>query len=250
MAMEFDLAIVGGGPAGLMAAVRAAARGRRVVLLEKNRRPGVKILMAGGTRCNLTHNTDARGIVAAFGPSGRFLHSALAALGPREVVEFFAARGVPTYVEEGGKVFPRSDRSADVLEALLAAARENGATLAGNEAVQRIDATEEGFHISTNNRRWTTRKVLIATGGCSYPACGTTGDGYELAQAFGHTIVPPRTAARAADDARGVGHESARAYDPRCRGARHQSRRSRSGRCKRAARHCCSPTSAFLAPRR
>ena len=194
--MDFDLATVGGGPAGLMAAGRAAARGRRVMLLEKNRRPGVKILMAGGTRCNLTHDTDARGIVAAFGPSGRFLHSALAALGPREVVEFFTARGVPTYVEEGGKVFPRSDRSADVLEALLAAARQSGAMLAGSETVRKIEAVgaDAGFCVSTNSRRWTARNVLIATGGCSYPACGTTGDGYELARAFGHTIVPPRTA--------------------------------------------------------
>ena len=113
-AMRWDVAIVGGGPAGLMAAARAAERGRRTILLDKNREPGVKILISGGTRCNLTHATDARGIVAAFGPAGRFLHSALAALGPQQVVDLFEAEGVPTKVEAGGKVFPTSDRASDV----------------------------------------------------------------------------------------------------------------------------------------
>ncbi len=98
---DWDVAIMGGGPAGLMAATRAAERGRRTILLEKNREPGVKILLSGGTRCNLTHATDARGIVEAFGPAGRFLHSALAALGPQQVVELFEAEGVPTQDRTG-----------------------------------------------------------------------------------------------------------------------------------------------------
>ena len=85
----WDIVIVGGGPAGLTAGARAAQRGKRTLLLEKNRRPGVKILLSGGTRCNFTHAADARGIVEAFGPSGRFLHSALAAFGPQDVVDFF-----------------------------------------------------------------------------------------------------------------------------------------------------------------
>ena len=116
---HWDVAIIGGGPAGLMAAALAAERGRKTILLDKNREPGVKILLSGGTRCNLTHDTDARGIVEAFGFDGRFLHSALAALGPQQVVELFEAEGVPTKVEPGGKVFPVSDRAADVRDALL-----------------------------------------------------------------------------------------------------------------------------------
>ncbi len=115
----WDVIVIGAGAAGLLAAIRAAERGRRTLLLEKNPRPGVKILMSGGTRCNITHATDNRGIVAAFGPPGRFLHSALAALGVRETIELFEAEGVPTTVEETGKVFPVSDRAADVLDALL-----------------------------------------------------------------------------------------------------------------------------------
>ena len=94
-------------------------RGRRTLLVEKNRKPGVKILMSGGTRCNITHDCDAAGIIAAFGSAGPFLHSPLAALGPRELVELLNAEGLATKVEPGGKIFPQSDRAADVLDALL-----------------------------------------------------------------------------------------------------------------------------------
>ena len=97
----------------------AAECGRRVLLLEKNRKPGVKILMSGGTRCNLTHATDNRGIVAAYGPPGRFLHSALAAFGVQDTIDFFEAEGVATKVEETGKIFPVSNKALDVLDALL-----------------------------------------------------------------------------------------------------------------------------------
>src|ERR671934_2818942 len=109
----WDVVVLGAGAAGLLAASRAAERGCRTLLLEKNRKPGVKILMSGGTRCNLTHATDNRGIVAAFGPPGRFLHSALAALSVEETVRLFEAEGVATKVEETGKVFPVSDSARD-----------------------------------------------------------------------------------------------------------------------------------------
>src|SRR5213596_4401921 len=99
---DWDIVVLGAGAAGLLAATRAAERGRRVLLLEKNRRAGVKILMSGGTRCNLTHATDNRGIVEAFGPPGRFLHSALAALSVEQTVQLFASEGVATKVEETG----------------------------------------------------------------------------------------------------------------------------------------------------
>src|SRR6202521_6427934 len=100
---SWEVIVIGAGAAGLMAAIRAAELGRRVLLLEKNRKPGVKILMSGGTRCNITHATDNRGIVEAYGPSGRFLHSSLAALSVEETIAFFEAEGVPTKVEETGK---------------------------------------------------------------------------------------------------------------------------------------------------
>src|SRR5581483_4889146 len=112
---------------------RAAELGRRTLLLEKNRKPGVKILMSGGTRCNLTHDTDERGIVEAFGPPGKFLHSALAALGVQDLIDLFEAEGVATKVEETGKVFPVSNKATDVLAALLRRLERSGTTLALGE---------------------------------------------------------------------------------------------------------------------
>src|SRR5438105_9890545 len=126
----WDVAVIGAGAAGLMAALRAAELGRRVHLLEKNRRAGVKILMSGGTRCNITHATDNRGIVEAYGPPGRFLHSALAAFSVEDTIDFFETEGVATKVEETGKVFPVSNKAADVLDALLRRLHRSGATLA------------------------------------------------------------------------------------------------------------------------
>src|SRR5205809_3005152 len=146
---SWDVVVVGAGAAGLMAAARAAERGRRTLLLEKNRKPGVKILMSGGTRCNITHATDNRGVVEAFGPSGRFLHSALAALSVEQTIELFESEGVATKVEETGKVFPVSNKAADVLAALLRRFRRSGATLALQEPVQDLRPHDGGFALTT-----------------------------------------------------------------------------------------------------
>ncbi len=189
-----EVVVIGAGAAGLMAALRAAENGRRTLVLEKNRRPGAKILLSGGTRCNLTHDTDNRGIVEAFGPPGRFLHSALAAFGVQDALDFFAGEGVPTVVEEYGKVFPKSDRAADVLAALMARLARSGASLAVNEPVLELSRSAELFTLTTPRQVVQTRQVVLTTGGQSYPGCGTTGDGYRFAAQLGHTVVPPRPA--------------------------------------------------------
>src|SRR5712691_1113313 len=131
----WDVIVIGAGAAGLLAATRAAERGKRTLLLEKNRKAGVKILMSGGTRCNLTHATDNRGIIEAFGSQGKFLHSALAALSVEATIQLFEAEGVKTKVEATGKVFPVSNKATDVLAALLARLARSGAVLALDEAV-------------------------------------------------------------------------------------------------------------------
>ncbi len=190
----WDAIVVGAGAAGLMAALRAAERGRRTLLLEKNRKPGVKILMSGGTRCNLTHATDNRGIVEAYGPPGRFLHSPLAALSVEDTIAFFEAEGVATKVEETGKVFPVSNKAADVLGALLRRLQRSGATLALDEALLDLRRCEAGFALLTSKRTLHAPRVVLTTGGQSYPGSGTTGDGYRIAAQFGHTIVAPRPA--------------------------------------------------------
>jgi predicted Rossmann fold flavoprotein len=192
--ISWDVAVVGAGAAGLLAGTRAAECGRRTLLLEKNARPGVKILMSGGTRCNLTHDTDAAGIVGAFGPSGRFLHSALAALGPRQLVELIEAEGVATKVEATGKIFPVSNKATDVLAALLRRLERSGCQLALEEPLIELEPAAEGFLLITSGRVLTAGKVILTSGGKSYPGSGTTGDGYRLAAKLGHTIVPPRPA--------------------------------------------------------
>ena len=190
----WDVVVVGAGAAGLMAAATAAGRGRRTLLVEKNRKPGVKILMSGGTRCNITQATDNRGIVAAFGPQGRFLHSALAALGVDEAIALFESAGVPTKVESTGKVFPASDRASDVLAALVQRTQASGCALALDEGVREIEHGEEGFRLQTTKRTLIAAKLILTSGGQSYPGCGTIGEGYTWARKFGHSIVEPRPA--------------------------------------------------------
>jgi predicted Rossmann fold flavoprotein len=189
-----ELIVVGAGAAGLLAAARSAERGRRTLLVEKNRKPGVKILMSGGTRCNITHACDAAGIIAAFGSSGPFLHSPLAAFGPRDLVELLHAEGLATKVEPGGKIFPESDRAFDVLNALLRRLHRSGAELTLNEAVTAIERADGGFLVQTVRRQLLCDKLIVTTGGKSYPGCGTTGDGYAWLAALGHTICHPRPA--------------------------------------------------------
>ena len=184
--------VVGAGAAGLMAATSAASRGRRVLLLEKNRKLGVKILISGGTRCNITHNCDSNGIIKAFGRNGRFLHSALAALPPTEVVSMIEAAGVETKIEETGKIFPVSDRAIDVRDALVNMATDAGATISPESPVCQIKQADSGFavHVTRDDHRiLNCQSLLITTGGLSYPGCGTTGDGYAWAEQFGHSIV-------------------------------------------------------------
>ncbi|MEN1678060.1 MAG: NAD(P)/FAD-dependent oxidoreductase [Planctomycetota bacterium] len=190
----FDVVVVGAGAAGMLAAARAAQRGLSVVLLEKNRKAGVKILMSGGTRCNLTHATDRRGIADAFGKQGRFLHSPLASFPPERVVELFESLGVATKVESTGKVFPVSDRSLDVQRAMLRLLEDSGAELRLASPATAIEKTGDGFVVRTATGDLAARRVILTVGGQSYPGCGTVGDGYPWAKALGHRIVPTRPA--------------------------------------------------------
>jgi predicted Rossmann fold flavoprotein len=189
-----------------MAAIRAAERGRNVLLLEKNARAGVKILMSGGTRCNITHACDNRGIIAEYGSQGRFLNSALAAFGVEDTLRFFNDAGVATKVESTGKVFPVSNQAADVLMALERRAQQSGVTLALAEPVQKIGVpsqapqgrgTDQGpatHTLATTKRTILAEKLILTTGGQSYPGSGTTGEGYRWMAEWGHSIVEPRPA--------------------------------------------------------
>lgn len=215
-AERWDVIVLGGGAAGLVAAIRAAEDGARVLVLEKNRRAGVKILVSGGTRCNLTNARGlrslrgvtgpidpgydprqargARAILEAFGPQGAFLGPALRALSVESSVALFEAEGVATKIEANGKVFPASDRAVDVLEALLKRLRRSGAELQCDTPVGGIAEEEGGLAVRAGDATHRAPSVILAVGGQSYPGCGTTGDGYALARSLGHTIVEPRPA--------------------------------------------------------
>lgn len=186
----WDLIVIGGGAAGLWAAGTAAQRGKSVLVLEKNRKPGVKILMSGGTRCNITHNCDIAGIVSAFGKQGRFLKPALHHLPPVAVVAEMNRLGVATKVEESGKVFPASDRAIDVRDALVKRLEGAGARLLSGVAVSDLrHQADSNWEVRTDTEQLVATKVLLCCGGLSYAGCGTTGDGYAWAQRAGHTLV-------------------------------------------------------------
>ncbi len=185
----WDVIIIGAGAAGLMAATSAAQRNQNVLLIEKNKKLGVKILMSGGTRCNITHNCDVREIVSAFGRQGKFLHSALSVLPPLEVIKKIEGEGVATKIESTGKIFPVSNKAIDVRDALVSLARTANATIRTEQAVVGIEKTDQMFVVKTALDQFQAPSLIITTGGQSYPGCGTTGDGYAWAQSFGHTIV-------------------------------------------------------------
>jgi predicted Rossmann fold flavoprotein len=199
MHQEWDAIIVGGGAAGLWAAGTAATRGRKVLVLEKNNKAGVKILMSGGTRCNITHNCDSRKIAEAFGKQGKVLLSVLNRLSPQEVVKEMESLGVATKVEDTGKVFPASDRAIDVRDAIVKRLRDANAQLQTGAPVTNVRPNGMGgfeVHASIHEQPMTfhCKSLLLTTGGLSFSGCGTTGDGYPWAEAFGHTITPLRPA--------------------------------------------------------
>ena len=201
-----------------MAATSAASRGLRVLLLEKNKKLGVKILMSGGTRCNITHNCPSRDIVKAFGRQGNFLYSALSVLPPESVIEKIEAEGVETKIESTGKIFPISNRAIDVRDALVRMAVAAGAEIRNLSPVEAINKVDAGladgstcFHIDVADEEISTRCVLVTTGGKSWPGCGTTGDGYPWAEEFGHSIertvpalVPILSRCQWANDLKGI----------------------------------------------
>ncbi|WP_295419290.1 NAD(P)/FAD-dependent oxidoreductase [uncultured Subdoligranulum sp.] len=187
-----DLLIVGAGAAGLMAAGAACARGLRVTVLEHNPKgPGQKLLITGKGRCNVTSDSDVREFLPYVRHNGRFLYSSLYAFPPSAAMELFESLGVPLKTERGRRVFPQSDRAADVLAALRSYAGEaeflrgSAQKLILEEGVCRGVVTDRGQTLRA-------AATLIATGGISYPVTGSDGSGYQLARQAGHTIVDPQ----------------------------------------------------------
>jgi predicted Rossmann fold flavoprotein len=192
--METKVCIVGAGPAGLMSAIFAAKAGAQTVVIEKNTTAGRKLLLTGGGRCNLTHTGTVDDFVRVYGKYGRFLRHALYEFSPDSTCEFFGQIGVETKVDEDGCVFPISEHASEVRDALLHRCQKLDVQFIFGRGVEGIEKRAGGFAISAGKEVLKTQKVIIATGGASYPATGSTGDGFELARCLGHTIIEPRPA--------------------------------------------------------
>ena len=185
-----DGIVIGGGPAGMFAAITAAKRGEKVLLLEKNDRLGKKLLITGKGRCNVTNHTNAQGVLENIPRNSRFLYSAMAAFPPEKIEAFFEEQGCALKVERGNRVCPVSDRSQSVLQALQIALRQNH--VAVETAHVTGIRTENGAvtGVEADGRFLSAKWVILATGGLSYPTTGSTGEGYRMAEALGHTVTP------------------------------------------------------------
>lgn len=188
---KYDVAVVGAGPAGMMAAIGAARNGANVVLVEKNQSAGKKLLLTGGGRCNLCNaEFDLRKLIANYGKNGSFLFHAFSEFGPKETIEFFNDLGVKTKIENNGRVFPKSGKAQDVLSVLLS--RLNELNVEVRYVVKAIDIKKEnsliGGIILENGDNIVAKNYVIATGGKSYSGTGSSGDGYQWAARLGHKV--------------------------------------------------------------
>lgn len=183
--------VVGGGAAGMMAAITAAENGAQATLLERNDRLGKKLYITGKGRCNVTNDCAPEDFFQNVPRNPRFLYSAVYAFPPREVMAWFEARGCALKTERGNRVFPQSDKSASVIDALRAELRRLGVRVLQERALDIVTQDGAVCGIETDGGFHKTERVILATGGCSYPQTGSTGDGYRMLEKLGHTIVPP-----------------------------------------------------------
>ena len=188
--INYDGIVIGGGPAGMFAAITAAQRGQKVLLLERNDRLGKKLLITGKGRCNVTNNCDLDEVLKNVPRNGRFLYSALNACPPGKMMDFFATAGCELKTERGNRVFPVSDRSQSVLEALQREMRRAGVEIRTDRVKEILTKDGAVSGVRGQNATYGCQWVILATGGLSYPTTGSTGDGYAMAEQLGHTIVP------------------------------------------------------------
>ncbi len=187
--------VVGGGPAGLMAAGTASQSGARVLLLEKMKQPGRKLAITGKGRCNLTNSADIADCIAHFGKNGRFLRQALHRFSNHDLIDFFAANGLETVTERGGRIFPANGKAPEVVKVMRKWLKKSGVTIRFSSPVTELMIKDEQIiGVIVGREEFSATAVILATGGASYPATGSSGDGYRLAESVGHQIITPRPA--------------------------------------------------------
>lgn len=190
---KFDVIVVGAGPAGLLAAGSAAEAGSRVLVLEKMRQEGRKLLITGKGRCNITNDAEVGEFIQHVHPNGRFLRTAFGHFFSHDILQILHDYGVETTCERGGRYFPSSNKSADVLSALLKWVRERKVEIRCGQKVEKLLIEDQRIHgVQANGMEFSASKVILATGGKSYPATGSSGEGYELARSAGHSLVSVR----------------------------------------------------------
>ena len=184
----FDVIVIGTGPAGLFAALTSSQTGLKVCLLEKNKTPGLKLLISGTGQCNVTHAGPIGDFLDHYGDKKRFVRPALYGFSNSDLVSFFGERGLPLIEVNAGKIFPESLKSRDVLRVLVNECLSRKVVINYNSGVTKISKRIDGFDILTTSEQYLAQNVIIATGGKSYPSTGSSGDGYILAQSLGHSI--------------------------------------------------------------
>ncbi len=192
--MKTDVIVIGGGAAGLMAAGTAAGRGLSVTVLERNPRPARKLMITGKGRCNVTNAcTLVNELMEAIPGNARFLYGAFSRFMPYDTMDLFENQGVPLKIERGNRVFPESDKAVDIVDALVRFTKNNGAKILTGERVVALLTDENGITgvVCESGSKYYADNVIIATGGCSYPLTGSTGDGYTLSESVGHTVTAP-----------------------------------------------------------
>lgn len=192
--MKSDVIVIGGGPAGLIAAGKAAQRGLSVIVLERNPRPARKLMITGKGRCNVTNAcTLVNELMEAIPHNSRFLYGAFSRFMPYDTMDLFEGMGVPLKIERGNRVFPESDKAVDIVDAIVAYAKNSGAKIITDERVTALLTDENGITgaVTEKGNKYEAPDVIVATGGCSYPLTGSTGDGYRLSECVGHNVTPP-----------------------------------------------------------
>jgi predicted Rossmann fold flavoprotein len=186
---HYDLIIVGAGPSGLFCGINAMQKGKKILILEKKNSPGHKLLISGTGQCNITHDGDIQDFLDHYGDHGRFLRPALLGFTNSDLISFFKKNGLGMVREKGDKIFPETLRARDVLNILTLQCQELGVAIKCNQAVKSITRNEDGFLVSCDGVNYRSKLLIIATGGCSYPATGSSGDGYRFAGILGHHLA-------------------------------------------------------------
>ena len=189
--MSYDVIVVGGGPAGMFAAIVAAQNGAKVLLLERNERLGKKLLITGKGRCNVTNSCTSAEVLQNIPRNGRFLYSALDNFPPAQIMAFFEDHGCKLKVERGNRVFPVTDKSSSVLECLRNVMHRCGVQVKSGRVKEILTTDGRVTGVRTDTDRFSSNAVILATGGVSYPTTGSTGDGYAMAKQLGHTVIEP-----------------------------------------------------------